>query len=63
MVQYIKTLNIPVSATIEHEAEFYSPKKGPMGIHPRKVLVYFLGGVTYAEISAVRFLNKEFNDK
>ena len=25
----------------------------------KKVLVYFLGGVTYAEISAIRFLNTQ----
>jgi len=60
---YIKALNIPVTAPSESEVEFYTSKKGPMGIHRRKVLVYFLGGATYAEISAVRFLNTLFTDK
>jgi hypothetical protein len=25
----------------------------------KKVLVYFLGGITYAEIAAIRFLNEQ----
>lgn len=29
----------------------------------KKILVYFIGGITYAEISAIRFLNKLFPDK
>ena len=31
----------------------------------KKVLVYFLGGVTYAEIAAIRFLNScdKFRDR
>ena len=29
----------------------------------RRILVYFIGGVTYGEIAAIRFLNKLFKDK
>mmetsp|Transcript_19602 Transcript_19602/g.14315 ORF Transcript_19602/g.14315 Transcript_19602/m.14315 type:complete len:166 (+) Transcript_19602:45-542(+) len=29
----------------------------------KKVMIYFIGGVTYAEIAAIRFLNKVFTDK
>jgi hypothetical protein len=29
----------------------------------KRVLVYFVGGVTFSEIAAVRFLNKVFKDK
>lgn len=29
----------------------------------KRVLVYFIGGVTYGEIAAIRFLNKIFKDK
>jgi len=59
----IKALNIEVTAPSRYEDDFFTTKKGPMGIHRRKVLVYFIGGVTYAEISAVRFLNKLYSDK
>lgn len=36
-----------------------------MGDQSRKkrVLVYFIGGITYGEIAALRFLNKIFKDK
>ena len=42
------------------EKEIFSP-----GVKCKKILVYFLGGVTYAEISAIRYLNncKKFKDK
>ena len=29
----------------------------------KKVLVYYIGGITYAEIAAIRFLNRLFKDK
>jgi hypothetical protein len=29
----------------------------------KRVLVYFIGGITYGEIAAIRFLNKIFKDK
>lgn len=39
-----------------NEAEFFAmPKK-------KKILVYYVGGVTYAEIAAIRLLNKLFTD-
>jgi hypothetical protein len=52
-----------VTAPCKEEEEFFTSKKGPMGTYRRKVLVYFIGGATYAEISAVRFLNTMFKDK
>ena len=33
------------------------------GLRTKKVLIYFLGGVTYAEIAAVRFLNKRMRGR
>ena len=36
------------------EHEFFEPSTIN---RVKKVLVYFLGGVTYAEIAAIRFLN------
>ena len=35
------------------EAEFFEPTT----LRVKKVLIYFLGGVTFAEVAAVRFLN------
>ena len=35
------------------EQEFFEPQ----AVRAKKVLVYFLGGVTFAEIAAIRFLN------
>lgn len=29
----------------------------------RKVLVYYIGGITYGEIAAIRYLNKIFTDR
>jgi transposase-like protein len=29
----------------------------------RKVLIYYIGGITYGEIAAIRFLNKLFSDR
>jgi transposase-like protein len=48
-----------------NEFEFYQSVR-TMGADmnkKKKVLVYFIGGVTYGEIAAVRFLNKLFRDK
>ena len=51
----------------QNEQEFFSPKQtgqlldGPA--RRKRILVYFIGGVTYGEISAIRFLNKIFDDK
>ena len=52
-----------------NEADFFSPKPpggslildGPT--RKKRVLVYFVGGITYGEIAAIRYLNKEFDDK
>jgi len=35
----------------------------PDASRKKKVMIYFIGGVTYAEIAAIRFLNKVFKDK
>lgn len=43
-----------------NEHEFFRPGKGPDSMRKKKVMVYFIGGVTFAEISAIRFLNKLF---
>ena len=49
-----------------NEAKFFNPEGSQpgMGGRPtfkkRKVLVYFLGGINYAEIAAIRFLQKLF---
>ena len=42
------------------EADFFAPS-----MRPKKILVYFLGGVTFAEIAAIRYLNQsdKFRDK
>ena len=37
------------------EAELFDTSGGSLRV--KKVLVYFLGGVTYAEVAAIRFLN------
>jgi hypothetical protein len=29
----------------------------------KKILIYYIGGITYGEIAAIRFLNKLFKDK
>lgn len=43
-----------MSPSLREEQEFFEPSN----IKTKKVLVYFLGGVTYAEIAAIRFLNQ-----
>ncbi|CAG8825843.1 24667_t:CDS:2, partial [Cetraspora pellucida] len=35
------------------------PKRTVQGQHPRVTLVFFLGGCTYMEISAIRFLAQD----
>ena len=48
----------------QNESEFFA-NKGPSSDQQRKkrVLIYFIGGITYGEIAAIRFLNKLFKDK
>lgn len=50
-----------------NEQDFFNPKQTGQLIDgpPRKkrILVYFIGGITYGEIAAIRFLNKIFEDK
>jgi hypothetical protein len=44
----------------EDENEFFDPKsERTLRPEKRKVLLYFLGGVTFAEIGAIRFLNAQ----
>ena len=42
------------------EADFFGHT-----LRPKKILIYFLGGVTFAEIAAIRYLNtcEKFRDK
>ena len=49
----------------ENEHEFFGQglRKGGSAYSQKKVLVYYIGGVTFAEIAAIRFLNKLFTDK
>ena len=42
----------------DNEAEFFKETQ-----RKKKILVYYVGGVTFAEIAALRFLNKIFPDK
>lgn len=52
-----------------NDSEFFVPKvpgTGPsMADQGRKkrILIYFIGGITYGEIAAIRFLNNIFKDK
>ena len=36
---------------------------GPMNSKKKIILVYFIGGVTFAEVAAIRFLNEEKDAK
>lgn len=42
----------------ENEAEFFRDTQ-----KKKRILVYFVGGVTFAEVAALRFLNTLFPDK
>ena len=42
----------------DNEAEFFKETQ-----RKKRILVYFIGGVTFAEIAALRFLNTLFPDK
>ena len=50
-----------------NESDFFSNKNVPVGqaldSKKSKVLVYYIGGITYGEIAAIRFLNKLFSDR
>ena len=50
-----------------NEQDFFNPKQtGQLLDAParkKRILVYFIGGITYGEIAAIRFLNKMFEDK
>lgn len=41
----------------EDESDFFEPKEQRNRSEKKKVLLYFLGGVTFAEIGAIRYLN------
>ncbi len=43
-----------VRPTNKEEKEFFEANQQ---VRSKKILVYFLGGVTFAEIAAIRFLN------
>lgn len=42
----------------DNEADFFKETQ-----RKKKILVYYIGGVTFAEIAAIRFLNTLFPDK
>merc|ERR1712151_443532 len=44
-----------IRADDKSEKEFFDQSKSIN--RPKKILVYFLGGVTFAEVAAIRFLN------
>jgi hypothetical protein len=51
-----------------NESDFFGNKQVPQGLiidqsKKRRVLVYYIGGITYGEIAAIRFLNKIFTDR
>eukprot|EP00347_Sterkiella_histriomuscorum_P010829 403374767 len=56
-----------------NEQEFFLTRAQPSSVLPggldqqaqrkKRVLIYFIGGITYGEIAAIRFLNKLFKDK
>ncbi len=46
-----------------NEQEFFLAKNQFEGGRKKRILIYFIGGITYGEIAAVRFLNKLFKDK
>ena len=54
MAKYIKELNIPCTLPPQNEEELFTKKPQKK----RKIMIYFVGGITYSEISAIRFLSK-----
>lgn len=56
----MKDLTLIPGASIkpDNEAEFFKETQ-----RKKKILVYYIGGITFAEISALRFLNTLFPDK
>ena len=46
--------------SMSEEIQFFGSASS---LRPKKVLVYFLGGVTFAEVAAIRFLNQRFENR
>ena len=45
----------------DNESDFFEPKneqRSSSRTEKKKVLLYFVGGVTFAEIGAIRFMNE-----
>ena len=42
---------------------FFDKKSSYSSSGKKIIMIFYIGGCTYAEISAVRFLNKMFTDK
>jgi hypothetical protein len=61
--KYMKVLNCPQAPPPENEHELFMPLRRSASNERRKILVYFIGGITFAEISAIRFLNNLYADK
>ena len=47
----------------DNEAQVFVQTRIGGEVKKKKFLIYFIGGVTYGEIAAIRFLNKLFKDK
>jgi len=52
-----------ISPTNEHELFSTQRLPGNPEVRKKKIMVYYIGGITYGEIAAIRFLNKLFKDK
>jgi len=47
----------------QNEQEFFNSKGQQDQQRKKRILIYYIGGITYGEIAAIRFLNKLFKDK
>ena len=46
-----------------NESEVFATQRTGIDVKKKKILIYYVGGITYGEIAAIRFLNKIFKDK
>jgi hypothetical protein len=61
---FIEVKALPGSAIYpQNEQEFFFSKQSAVEQRSKRILVYYVGGITYGEIAAIRFLNKLFKDK
>lgn len=52
-----------ISPANEHELFSTQRLPGNLEVRKKKIMIYYIGGITYGEIAAIRFLNKLFKDK